>query len=67
MPLVLLSIFLFVRAMVTELIKNSILLSESEITSSYDLSFFSYFPVFSLKIIFTVIGGYNTGSTVWNF
>ena len=50
MPLVLLSIFLFVRAMVTELIKNSILLSESEITSSYDLSFFSYFPVISYSL-----------------
>ena len=51
MPLVLLSIFLFVRATVTELIKNSILLSESEITSSYDLSFFSYFPVISYSVL----------------
>lgn len=56
MPLVLLSIFLFVRAMVTELIKNSILLSESEITSSYDLSFFSYFPV----IPYSVLNEFNT-------
>ena len=56
MPLVLLSIFLFVRAMVTELIKNSILLSESEITSSYYLSFFSYFPVIS----YSVLNEFNT-------